>query len=578
MNLDVNNINLPSFKVLVIFIISILLSKYLPSSFIYLELTASIITLLLFLLAYSKDYNYANKVIFISLIFLFLFYSHARIANKHISTPTNDNSELVAFAGKVISYPYCRVSITEDSRAKFRQEYLLGVNEVIIRGDKFKKVNWTVLVKSQNRIKALKLGDYIIIHSKAFFVGTVKEFKFDRRKLIPCWQYHFANNRSYNSFDNRFGGFEHFDYGEYLRNIGVDYLSYPFKGSEIRLIPKPELSWIENIAVRVHYFTSSLFNFIEEPNRSLLKGIILGERKGIADYIENDFRQAGISHILSVSGLHTGFIALTLMLFFNLIFFRLPRLTSRMLIAILTSISLIIYVVVVGYRPSVLRAVIMFICGAITVIFDRDKNYLNPLFISAVIVLWINPNWLFTTGFQLSYLATLGIILYFRKIRDWIVDKIGLKIVTELKWIFNSNKALAFLIKWLVNMFVLTVSAQFLIIPILVYRFGGYSIISVISNIFVIFIVQLAVAFGLLLLFMSFSDILLNFLSNVVEYILFILLNMSEFFATISFSYVELDINFAIVLLYYPSIFIFIYYRGIKSWILLVKKRFTKLL
>jgi competence protein ComEC len=578
-NGNVNHINLPSFRVLVVFIISILLSNYLISaSLLYFELTASIVILLLFLLIHPKKYKHANIIIAISLIFLFLFYSHSRVVTKPFYSASKNNNKVIAFAGKVVSYPYCRVSISKKSKVKIRQEYLLEADEVILGTGKFKQVDWKILVKSRNHIENLRLGSHLIIYSKAFPVNTIKKFKLTKSKSLPCWQYSLASNKDYRSFDSRFLEVSRrFDYKEYLHDIGIDYLSYPFKASKIKLLPKPKLNWIESIAVEAHYFIADLFRFIKEPERSFLKGLILGEREGIADYIKNNFRESGVSHILAVSGLHVGFIALAIMFILRLIFFRLPSLTLKRIIITVTACILVVYVIVVGYRPSVLRAVIMFICGGMVIIFDRDRNYLNPLFISAIIILLINPSWLFTISFQLSFLATLGIILYFRVISDWITDKIKLSIIADLEWIGNLNKVVAFMLKWIVNIFVLTISAQIFIIPILVYQFGGYSFISFISHIAIIFFTMSAVGLVFVLSLAFSLDTLFTFFSIIIEYVILVLLEVSKFFADIPFAYIDLDIGLW-VLLYYPIFFIMLHYKAIRSLILDSNRLWQKIL
>jgi len=197
-------------------------------------------------------------------------------------------------------------------------------------------------------------------------------------------------------------------------------------------------------------------------------------------------------------------------------------------------------------------------------ILDRDRHLLNSLFLAGVITLLWNPNWLFTPGFQLSFLATLGILLYFNRFNNFFLGLIRYK-----RFENKINTILSFGINKIISLFTITITAQILIIPLLIYYFNGFSIISIISNIFIVILSQLAVGMGFTLAIVSYSDVLVKILSYSLEKILQWIINLSNFFANLFFSYIDdLYVNWWIFLLYYFIILLVFHLKEIKASLL----------
>ena len=141
------------------------------------------------------------------------------------------------------------------------------------------------------------------------------------------------------------------------------------------------------------------------PEAGLLKATVLGDRSGLSPEMNRAFLDSGTYHILAISGLNVSILAGTL---FGL--FRLLRASPR-LAAVASALLVTLYAALAGASASVIRAAVMADTYLLAVILDRRGDLLNSLALSALALLWWNPRFLFDVGFQLTYLATLGILL-----------------------------------------------------------------------------------------------------------------------------------------------------------------------
>ncbi len=139
---------------------------------------------------------------------------------------------------------------------------------------------------------------------------------------------------------------------------------------------------------------------------AFLLAVILGEDVYVAPSTINAFRMSGVAHLMAISGLHVGIMAtLAMFLLMPLSFIR-KGFMARSLIAVVLTWG---YAAVVGFSPSVLRATIMFTAYMAARLLERDYIGFNSLFAASIIVLLINPSWLFTPGFQLSFMSVAAI-------------------------------------------------------------------------------------------------------------------------------------------------------------------------
>jgi len=137
----------------------------------------------------------------------------------------------------------------------------------------------------------------------------------------------------------------------------------------------------------------------------LLKGLLFGERGGIARGVNDDFIRAGVAHVLAVSGSNVAVVAG----FFAFLFYGLGRALRSALLAL----ALVAYMLLAGAQPPVVRATIMALVAIASVAAGERINPLNALGIAALLILAFGSQTLFDAGFQLSFAAVLSLILLY---------------------------------------------------------------------------------------------------------------------------------------------------------------------
>lgn len=165
---------------------------------------------------------------------------------------------------------------------------------------------------------------------------------------------------------------------------------------------------------------SKLFSNALSPRAAAIaRALIIGERDGIDQELRSYFLATGAMHILAVSGMHIGLLILVLLKVLALF----SRWISRKHALILLVLIVWYYAILTGLSASVLRSVFMFSVLLLSQLSGRQISNLNALFFSAFCLLLYDPLYLFDLGFQLSYLAMLGIYLYYELIKDWMLFK-----------------------------------------------------------------------------------------------------------------------------------------------------------
>ncbi len=156
--------------------------------------------------------------------------------------------------------------------------------------------------------------------------------------------------------------------------------------------------------------------------------LLLGLRDDLPSEINQAFGNAGLNHLLAVSGLHVGFIAF---FFWSLLsFFPIPEIIKN----IIFSCLIVFYILLTGGNPPVIRAGTFALLSAWSVFFHRSNSPLNNLAFSALLILLMNPYQLWAPGFQLSFVIT-AFLLYGRqiiaKINGWLGQTLGVSILAS---------------------------------------------------------------------------------------------------------------------------------------------------
>jgi competence protein ComEC len=192
----------------------------------------------------------------------------------------------------------------------------------------------------------------------------------------------------------------------------------------------------------------------------IAEALLIGYKADLDTDLVQAYSNTGVVHIIAISGLHLGLIYVTLLWIFN----RIPFLKrARIFKALLVLISLWLFAFLTGASASVLRSAVMFSCIIGGEIFSRKASIYNSLAASAFILLFWNPYFLWDVGFQLSYLAVVGIIIFQKPIYNWVYIK---------------NKHIDKIWKLLA----ISLAAQIFTFPICLYYFHQFPNLFLISN------------------------------------------------------------------------------------------------
>lgn len=334
-----------------------------------------------------------------------------------------------------------------------------------------------------------------------------------------------------------YGGF---DYSLYLKTQKI---YGTFECSEINVISKNKGSLIKNSIISFkEYIKSNLRANLSEDEANLCIGLIIGDRTNLDENIEEDFKTSNLTHMLAVSGSHFVYIVLALT-YINKLFKR------KKLGQIFILIIILFFMNLTGNTGSVVRSGIMALLSILASMFYRKADLWTNMAIAILIQIVINPYIIFDIGVQLSYGGVIGIVLFNESISN--VLEFGIcKINTKLrknKIINNemsknikttnlieqkinkrieiknnkkeSNKIIKNLIKYIKESVSVTISANIVIIPIMMLNFNTISLSFVISNLLAGAILGIIIIYAFILVFLSI--IFQSFISP-----LFILLNI----------------------------------------------------
>ncbi|MGZ9223513.1 MAG: ComEC/Rec2 family competence protein [Anaerolineales bacterium] len=215
---------------------------------------------------------------------------------------------------------------------------------------------------------------------------------------------------------------------------------------------------------------NNVYRMFPDPESSLMAGILLGVDTGLTQELQQAFKNTGTAHIIAISGFNISIIAGLFVTFFSK--FLGPRRG-----ALLAIIGIVFYTILVGGDAAVVRAAIMGSLALFAKQIGRRQAALNTLLAVALGMTLVNPLFLWDVGFQLSFFATLGLILYADPFSQF-ANKIIIRY-------FPTSAAEKF--AELFSEFVLlTLAAQVTTIPIMAYHFQRISLVSFLANPFIL--------------------------------------------------------------------------------------------
>ncbi|WPO80500.1 ComEC/Rec2 family competence protein [Flavobacterium sp. KACC 22761] len=321
-----------------------------------------------------------------------------------------------------------------------------------------------------------------------------------------------------------------FDYDKYLEDRQI-YAQVYLNKAEIKIntnIKKDIWYYADYLHRRIiHNLEKAHFNPAE---MNVALALILGQQQEISSDIIQDYQYSGATHILSVSGLHVGFI----MLLINFILKPIPNTRKGSfikLISVLTALSF--FAIISGLSPPVLRSVIMFSFLAIGNHLRRAGNIYHTLLVSMLLILLFEPYFLFDVGFQLSYIA-LFFILWLQPL---------------LKKLWNPKNKIALYI-W--NALTVSFAAQIGAFPLCLYYFHQFPGLFFVTNIAIIPVLAFVMIAGILVTTYAVFDSPPLFLAQILEKSIYLLNQIIHAVASIkSFVILDISFNFYFLLTFY---------------------------
>ena len=325
-----------------------------------------------------------------------------------------------------------------------------------------------------------------------------------------------------------------FNYREYMRRRGVCRSGFVDSTSWLKVGSRPP-----NPVVMYAMKTREKFANVYESSGmngdelGVIRAILLGQGDLLDPDIKKAYSSAGVSHILCVSGMHVGIIFMIFnTLLMPLDFFRRTKWLKMVIVmAVIWS-----YAHITGLAPSVTRSATMFSFVSVGQMLRRNTDVFHSLFASLFILLFLNPMLLFEVGFQLSYLAVFGIVLFQPKIAQLVECKCK---ITKYFW----------------ELMTVSLAAQLATAPISIFYFSQFPNYFLLSNMSVITFSFIVVVTGVILLPISFIPLLSDFLAKLLTLEIKVMNAVIKFVENIPFSVTEnIDYTVAQVILLYSVI------------------------
>jgi len=328
-------------------------------------------------------------------------------------------------------------------------------------------VNYVMKVSSVVGVQNLEpIRGKILLKTKLY-----PRYKYGDQLKIKC------NLKTPENFD------EKFKYDKYLSRYGIYSIC---QYSVISTLPPPlnPPLW-QGGKVTILQIKSVVADKIDqlwpEPQSSFMAGLLYGSRSGLPEEISENFNRTGITHIIAISGYNISIIVIFLMAI--LIAIGLYRQQAFWV----TLLGIFIFVIFTGASASVVRAGIMGSLVLLGQYMGRLSRVGNMMMLALVLMLLINPHvLLWDAGFQLSFLATLGLVYISPVLSDW------------------GKGVLKYTPTSLIETIIATLSAIIATLPLILYQFGRLSIVAPLANILVLWIIPWLMLFGFLSVIMSF--------------------------------------------------------------------------
>ena len=330
-----------------------------------------------------------------------------------------------------------------------------------------------------------------------------------------------------------------FDYGKYLENQNIYAQVYcDLNNVQISSVVNKNI-WYHAAVFRNRIITNLDKNGFGKNELAVITALILGQQQDISQETIQDYQLAGAIHVLSVSGLHVGFI----LYFVGLLLKPFPNTKKwKFNKLIITILCLWVFGFIAGLAPSILRSVVMFSFVAIGRYLGRGVNIYNTLLVSALIILLVKPSFLFDVGFQLSYISLFFII--------W------LQPLFAGIW-RPKNKIIIFF--W--DIITVSFAAQIGAMGLSIYYFHQFPELFFITNLIILPAMGFILGYGVFIMILAYLDYIPLPLMKILEYSITILNKIIGYIASFEqFILKDISINKTMLCFSYLMIFLIVIY------------------
>ena len=460
---------------------------------------ALIFSLLLVIIFYLKIFTIKRIIALILIFYLGYIITFIKVKNYDDLVPLAPINS--TFQGRIVSIP--------NSGGAGKTKFILKVNKVDSQNISGK----TLVMMPEVKNTAFNIGDKIEIS------GSLR---------IPFK----STNPS------------QFDYGSYLKNFNIYSVLYVNDEDTYKIISEKQpakwkfmnrLNKMRTDILKVHS------KYLKSPNLEILGGIVFGDDAvPPPEYIKKSFVNSGLLHILAASGMNVGFI-------FAFWVFMLKRLKIPYRARILSGMLIVIlYTLMTGLGPSVIRAALMLLFVLAGKLIDRDAHSVSLLSLVAVLMLIYNPAYLNDVSFQLSFFVTFGLITTAQTVMQKFPSAVP---------------------DWVKAMIVIPVIAQIWVVPIQMFYFNTISLYAVFANIISSILLSVISFMGflssILAIIKPIADIMCMSFDFILNYFLITLISISDFFGSLPHCIIQTT---------HPNIFqILIYYTMLLCATYLIK-------
>ena len=274
-----------------------------------------------------------------------------------------------------------------------------------------------------------------------------------------------------------------FDYKQYCLFQGITHQSF-LKTEQYVLLGNtiPSYLYYYLFKIRGHVLGLLKKNIPEKDAYGIAEALLIGYREDMDRDLTLAYSNTGVVHIIAISGMHLGMLYGTMVLFFSL--FKKRKWVMVWIKPIVLLIVLWGFTLIAGAVPSILRSAFMFSFILFAGILDKRSNVYNTLSLSALCMILFNPFCIWDVGFQLSYAAVIGIIMFSKQVSGWIDSRFR---VVQYVW----------------DMCAVTISAQVWTFPLILYYFHQFPKLVLISNLIVVPVSCIILYAEIVLLFLA---------------------------------------------------------------------------